>query len=430
MSSPKPRVPEGLIIALAVLSSFAIVVGGLWLLQRRSPSTQTAQAPPTTTFESPTTAPPATAAPTTPPPTPAPTAPAPTQPEVLDYLSDCPTGSEVDGIICDLVHFVETTRGRPFKTFPTVELEENAVFDQRLLSDFDAESDDLRRSGETLRSLGLIPADADLVELFRASLEVGVVGFYRTDSEELVVRGGELGLYEQSVLVHELVHAFDDQWFDLDRPEFEDSDDEGGAGFTAVVEGNASRVDELWTEQLSDQERAELRLGQATALSPSDIAVLQSLPRFMLELQISPYTDGLALVTEIEASGGESAVDEALDNPPVSTEQVLHPDDFFEGETPLSVDTPRPDGTQIDSGVFGELGLRAWLGPQAAEGWGGDSYVTYETDDQVCTQLNLVMDTDTDQSELLSAATRWAGAESQNRSVTNLGRTVVIIGCV
>ncbi len=415
---------------MAVITSFAVVVGGLWYLQRRSPAVDSAQVPPTTSFVTPT-EPPDSTSPTAPPTSTPPADQVPSTPAApVDYLSECPAGSDTDALICELVHFVETTRGRPFKTFPQVELEEDSVFDDRLLSDFDEESDDLRRSGETLRSLGLIQPDADLVELFRASLEVGVVGFYRTTSEELVVRGGELGLYEQSVLVHELVHAFDDQWFDLDRPEFDGDETESASGFTAVVEGNASRVEDLWAEQLSDTDRAALRLAQTTVLSPSDLQVLRSLPRFMLELQISPYTDGLTLVRAIEARGGEAAVDEALNDPPLSTEQVLHPDDFFSGEAPLSVDTPRPDGTVIDEGVFGELGLRAWLGAQAADGWGGDGYVTYELDERVCTQLNIVMDSDSDLDELVAALGRWANAVPQNRTVTNLGRTVVVTGCV
>ncbi len=84
-----------------------------------------------------------------------------------------------------------------------------------------------------------------------------MLGFYDPESGELVVRGTEPSLFLQSVIVHELTHALDDQHFELDRPEVEEND-EHSFGFTALVEGNARTVENLWKDQLTDEEAAQL----------------------------------------------------------------------------------------------------------------------------------------------------------------------------
>lgn len=352
-------------------------------------------------------------------------------------VSPCPDGTPNDEIICELVHFVELARGRPFQTFPTVELEANERFDERVLAGFDDDTDDLERAGDLLRALEIIEADADLVELFRASLEVGVLGFYDTDTEELVVRGTELDLYVQSVVVHELVHAHDDQWLDLDRPELDDVDDESDFGFLAIVEGNASRIENDWIESLSGDDRTELRLLENGLLTPEELDVLLALPEFLLQTQISAYTDGLALVELIDQTGGESAVDAAFDDPPRSSEQVLHPEAYLEEAEPVPVPAIEVDGFVLDSGVFGELSIRNWLGRIAGDGWGGDSYVSFVRGDEICTSLAIVADTDGDLGEIESAANDWASGGSDRttersveRVTTSAGDTVQVTGCI
>ncbi len=346
-------------------------------------------------------------------------------PKSVEHLA-CPADVPTD--LCELAEFVETVRGRPFRDFPVIELEENEEFDRRLLELFDEEATDLEASGYVLRSLGLIPREADLVALIRATLEIGVVGYYDTDTKGLVVRGKEFNLYSKLVLVHELTHAHDDQWIGLERPEFEDVDDESDYGLLAVTEGNASRVENQWRNSLSAQEQEELTNLEFNALSPEDLQTYLALPRFILLTQISPYVDGRALVEDIAARGGEDAIDDAFENPPTSSEQVLHPDQYRDrtivDERPL----PDADGTIVDDGVIGELGFRHWLGTEVGEGWGGDHYVTWLEGDRACTRIKVWADTAQDLAEIELAAQDWASGGSR-RSVDQDGDTIVIVGC-
>lgn len=352
--------------------------------------------------------------------------------------SPCPNGTPAE--VCEAAAFVEQFRGRPFKAFPTVEFADDAEFQARLLEDFDAEAEqELAVTGDVLRSLGLIDPNADLVEAFRRSLELGVVGFYRTDTDELLIRGNDIDLYAENVIVHELVHAHDDQWFDLDRVELEDVDDERGYAFAALVEGNATRVEEAWKAQLSADERSELARLEGAFFDPDDLAVLQQIPAIVLQLQYSPYLDGPGLVNFLvaEAGGGiagERAVDEALAAPPVTSEQVLHPE-LFPGPDP-SADVPVPAkqaGDVIDGGVIGELVFDLWLGDQVGDGWNGDQYVTWRDGSTVCTAIHVSADTTAELEEFAGAAGAWArsGPGRQSGFVTIGDQTLVMMqGCI
>lgn len=349
-----------------------------------------------------------------------------TEPDAGLQHIDCPSETPAD--LCDLAVYVETVRGRPFKTFPVIELEENDEFDRRLLALFDEDSAELATSGHVLSSLGMIPADADLVSLMRKTLEIGVVGYYDTDTQGLVVRGAEFDLYSKLVLVHELTHAHDDQWIGLDRPELEEAEDESEFGFLAITEGNASRVDDMWRSSLSGSDQAELSALELSALSPEDIEVYLALPPFILQMQFSPYVDGAALVENIFAAGGEAAIDAAFEDPPQTSEQVLHPRQYLTEDADELPPFPVADGDIIDQGVLGELSFRIWLGERVGEGWGGDRYVTWLDGAKACTRVEVQADDARDLEEFSKAAVAWAD-EAPDRSVEDLEGLVRMTGC-
>ena len=325
----------------------------------------------------------------------------------------CPEGTAIE--VCDAARFIEDLRGRPFRTFPVVEFAADDEFERRLLEDVDAESiEETRVQGEVLGSLGLVPPGTDLVEVTELSLELGVVGFYDPVTKELVVRGGEIDPFVELVIVHELVHAHDDQWLDLDRPELEDTDDESFLGFLAVVEGNASRVEDIWRSQLPADKQRELSEIEISFYGPDEIAVLQQIPRFVLETQFFPYQDGPILVRAIAASigggeAGERAIDEAILTPPLTSEQALHPDQYLVRGAVPTVPAPVASGAIIDEGVIGELVLDIWFGDAIGTGWNGDRYVSFERDDQVCTVVHVAADTQTDLDEIFDSAADWVG---------------------
>lgn len=339
----------------------------------------------------------------------------------------CP--ADVQEKICDAAAFVETFRGRPFKEFPTVELIDGDAFGDRLLRDFEDVRDQIDIQTQVWRSLGFIEPGVDLYDSYVATFEVGVVGVYFTDTKELYIQGTDLDLYAELTIVHELAHAHDDQWLDLFREEYDDADDEVGAGFSAMVEGNARRVENAWRAELSEEDEAELSVLELTVLSPSDIEILLSLPSLLLELQFFPYQDGAVLVEDIARRGGEEAVDAAIIDPPRTTEQVLHPELFEAGEAPIEVAPPPADGEIVDEGVVGELVFDLWFSDQVGDGWGGDWAVSWLTPSGgACTRIDVVGDTDTDTDEIFASAEGWSRA-ADGRTVERVDELVRITGC-
>jgi hypothetical protein len=158
------------------------------------------------------------------------------------------TAEDVEAVIADIEEFVAAERGLPFIREVTVELEDDAAFEARLLEDFEEDTDEIVTTGLVLEALGLIEPGTDLVAALRSLLGAGVVGFYDTETDELVVRGTEASPYVRTVIAHELTHALDDQHFELDRPAIDEAEDESGFGFTGLVEGSASVVEQAYSD--------------------------------------------------------------------------------------------------------------------------------------------------------------------------------------
>ena len=434
--TPEPPSPkrEGLLIGAAVLLSALLVLGGLFLWTRRSSNETDAASPATASGQADEPSGPSTdptdSSSTTDLPDEEPEvddpgqAPAPAPPSVTNV--ECPNG--VPDEVCDAAAFVEDFRGRPFKEFPAVELVDDDAFAERLLRDFDDAREEIDVTTEVWRSLGFIESDVDLFDALRVSYEIGAVGVYFTDTKELYIQGTDLDLYAELVIVHELVHAHDDQWLDLDREEYDDADDEISYGFSAMIEGNARRVENAWREQLSAEDKEALSVLEFSVLSPEEIEIYLSLPQLLLQFQLSPYQDGLDLVSALSAAGGEQAIDDAFAQPPTTSEQVLHPELFAAEEAAVVVALPPSSGEVIDSGLVGELAFDLWLGDSVGDGWGGDSYVTWTTEAGACTRIDVIGDTQADTDEFVAAADTWSRS-AQGRSVEVVDDHVRITGC-
>jgi hypothetical protein len=419
---PRPserRFPEGFTLAAAAVLGAVIVLAGLLLWQQRSRDDELAADGSTTVVVTeapgPATTPTSMLPSTSSTPT---TAPSTTGTLATVETVACPTGT--DPVICDAAEYVQQVRQRPFTTFPTVELLPDTEFDQALLTDFEQYREELDADGVTLTALGLLDPGTSLADAYRDALEIGVVGFYDPETERLVVReaGSEgFNLYAQLVLVHELVHAFDDQWFDLNREDF--VDDEAEYGFTAVAEGNAKRVDEQWRAGLDSASQVELAEQEMGALSPEDVLRYFSLPPILQHLQLSPYTDGGDYVRQRLGEGGEAAVDQDLTEPPLTSEAILHPGSAGTGPAEVDVAPPAAGGDVVEEGRLGELIVTQWLGSTAGQGWGGDQYVAWRDGARSCIAVDLAADTAGDLGEIEQAAGAWAGEDSANRTATS-----------
>jgi hypothetical protein len=341
---------------------------------------------------------------------------------------------QLEQAVRELSDFVAEERGRPFEEEVDVELLDDDAFVDRLRAQSEEDRSSVEESGRLLRAVGLLDADDDLLEAVDRATAEGVLGFYDPEDDALVVRGSELTAGVRSTLVHELTHAWDDQHFELHRPAVEEADDESWFGFSALVEGNAVRVEETWQGTLSPGERVELRSDEGTAAQRLQSA---DVPPIVLQILTLPYVVGASLVLELVRVGGEARVDAAFAAPPTTSEQVLDPTTYVDGGEPaVPVPEPAADGPVVDRGVYGAAGVALTLldriptedAQRAAEGWGGDRYVTWADGNRTCVRMAFAGDDPGDVRELRSAWTAWA-EDAGDADVREADGRVVVTSC-
>ncbi|MDQ3929739.1 MAG: hypothetical protein M3328_11420 [Chloroflexota bacterium] len=235
--------------------------------------------------------------------------------------------------------------------------------------------------------------DLDLLQLQADLLGEQVLGYYDPEKDELYVLRNQEDLSPNSrvTLSHEFVHALQDQHFDLEKLLPDDShNDDRDTAVRALVEGDATLAGYTYARDYFTKAEIQDFLDENSA---ADTSVLNSVPAYMRESLYFPYDSGSSFVNELLAMNGFQAVDEALADPPASTEQIMHPDKYFDSprDEPIAValdpltDTLGADWTMVDWGTLGEFDLRVILDEngafdpdEAAAGWGGGSYALYQ----------------------------------------------------
>ncbi|MDZ7675710.1 MAG: hypothetical protein U5K30_11665 [Acidimicrobiales bacterium] len=334
-------------------------------------------------------------------------------------------------LVDELEAYVAEARGLEWQDDVSVELANDEEFERRLFEDFEEDIEDLEETEVFYRALGLLPSDMSLADQVRGIYSAGTLGVYFTEENELVVRGTSPTPYVQQTIVHELVHAIDDQNFELYRPEYQDRKDEISAGFQATVEGNASRIEDQW---LSDQpEEFRERAGDEEQ-SYSEGIDLDGFPQILLFQIGAPYQLGEIFVDQLVADNGERGVDAALRDPPDTSEQFLFPPLYLEGEPRVEVPPPPADGEIVDDGVIGALFLYGLFtqtdspvnqndAVRAVQGWGGDWAVSWRDGDASCMRADFVGDTDGDTDEIENTLETWTDSRGIGEvSTTDAGR--------
>lgn len=312
---------------------------------------------------------------------------------------------------------------------PTADVEPVTIDETQLLVNLEAEIDaqqspeEMALSEDLLGTLGLIPEGSSIRELTLDLLAGQVAGYYSPNRDELFVvsrTGDTVGPVERATYAHEFTHQLQDQAFDLDALDTTAVDQSDRAlAQLALIEGDASWAQTAWmTQNLTSAELGELL---QAALDPEALAALRNAPAYLRETSLFPYQDGLTLVQRLVADGEYAAVDAAFDDPPESTEQVLHPNKYVEREAPVDVRIPGGIAGHVGAGwseavrdTLGELVLRIWLTEHnvgaaearaAAEGWGGDRLVLLRSDDgSLAIGLKTTWDTAADAAEFAGAA--------------------------
>ncbi|WP_265109735.1 Hvo_1808 family surface protein [Halosolutus halophilus] len=252
---------------------------------------------------------------------------------------------------------------------------------------------------ELWRGAFVVDGETDVHDALDDLYGDSVQGYYVNDRIVIVTDDPDEIRIDRRTLVHELVHALQDQHFGLERSG--ETVDERRAEL-GLIEGEANYVPHLYDERcgeewqcLADRERAS------------------SEPRsFNLGLFLSiyaPYSEGPPFVAHLHETGGWDRVDRAHDARPASTSQLLSPETYPDVE-PADVaiedrssgdwDPVTDEDGEIEADTIGEATLFATLwangvvdrssltagatalspynySAPATDGWTGDTFRVY-----------------------------------------------------
>lgn len=300
--------------------------------------------------------------------------------------------------------------------------------------------------------LGMLDEPIDLAGALRDAM-LSQAGAYYDPADEVFyyLMTGLPTILMNTIAAHELVHALQDQHFDLDAlmadamgdPDAAVRNDDRASAMQFLVEGDATLTMTLHQFLLMKAEpgfadvagtirmQAGMSLDGFIAQSQSMGALLgedspltaameamDAIPRYILEPLMGAYVKGALFCLEVAQAGGWEALDAVYADLPVSTEQVLHPARYIAEERDMPTPMALPElaalrGHELlDGATHGELFLRVLLANlgldddtvrHAADGWDGDVYHAYDVDGDTLIVLATTWDSAADAYEFQEA---------------------------
>jgi hypothetical protein len=321
---------------------------------------------------------------------------------------------------------VEALRGLSFRHPVKVSFLAASDFEARLAADAGDRVERRRRAERTaalMRAMGLLGAEVDLARAETFTRAADALAHYDGDTEQVYVRGtGRLAVDQRVALAHELTHALQDQLFDLNElgKRARTSDAGSPDALEALVEGDATRVQDLFLEGLTQAERDEYAL-RALAAEPAGKARAANVPAVVSAMLGAPYVFGEPVTRAIAADGGNASVDAALDGPPPSTRiyfdpgavkqarPIPHVPDLLDGEQRLPELADGDD--HFDNFAFylmlaAKLDLPTAL--RAADAFSAGSQVAYTRGGRTCFRAAIDGVTRSSSTYLSDVLGRWA----------------------
>lgn len=272
----------------------------------------------------------------------------------------------------------------------------------------------LRGTEAMLVGLGLVPRDFQYRRTMLRLLSEKLAGLYDPHLKTMMIREDLGEVDQQMTLLHELVHALQDQHFELEEIVAWSPDDTDRSGaLSALAEGDATSA--MFDGMMQEGKTAlSFPTGFFQERMADEAGDLPGVPPIIARSLKAPYVDGLTFVHALRRRGGWKEVDRVWQTPPQTTEQVLHLDKFDAKEPAVNVEVPgSPAGNAklLLHDVWGEQNLRMaleeWLpedkAESAAAGWGGDRIAAFEKDGRTLVGWHLVMDSEDDARELEAA---------------------------
>lgn len=319
-------------------------------------------------------------------------------------------------VVSEVAAEVERIRGLRFKTPVSMEIVDGATARAQFKAKITAGTEEQARHAQNAYvHLGLVPPGTDLLRNYLDQAESDVLGFYDHREKKLYLLSHVPASEVRGVVAHELTHALEDQHFDFEAvSRLSGGNDDHATAISSLIEGSAMMVQVTYGRYHASESAAE----EAEQGELKRANRLRGAPSFVQQSVILPYLLGFSFVLRGRPwNFGEGVpvrdLAEAYANPPRSTTQILHPEQYWWGKWRTQPDPPQlpdlspvlgPGWKKAAEGSIGELGLAVLTGSkldvasieallpsrwtnEAASGTTGDVFHHYVDGTQTATVL-------------------------------------------
>lgn len=310
-----------------------------------------------------------------------------------------------------------------------------------------------RHEARAMTLLGILPGGVDILEQILGFLGEQAGGYYDPESGSLFLLEDVPRALAPLVVAHELTHALEDQHFGIDARLAEVADDADRAfARSAVHEGSATLLMLAYAARaVGDGSLTPSDLREVAAVEAERGKALEGFPAALLRPLLGAYLLGAGFLAQgdpssLSAGAGAFPAERADricgDDGPRSSEQILHPEKYWDPERRDDPSSLPPGGAGKllgrgfrlrAHGVLGELVLgclvdaptprsysdlgsaaASWTNA-AASGWDGDRWELWTRGPSAVVLLNTVWDTEQDAREFEQALSGRAGLVWQRR---------------
>jgi hypothetical protein len=259
----------------------------------------------------------------------------------------------------------------------------------------DKDADKRYADQKSMEKFGLLPKDYPLEQMLVKVLTEQIAGLYDPDGKEFFIANWNTDADERMVMAHELTHALQDQHFHIDKwTEAAKPNDDAELARDAVIEGSAiaAMIDYILRGKGSIRDLGELDPAMLMG-DPDSSPELIKAPKVIQDELLFPYLAGEKFTQRVlQATSGWPDFHKVYENPPASTQQIMHPDLYFQGVVPPKITLPETAGLisadwkKLDENNMGEFGVleifKQFLdkdrSTNLAAAWSADRYALFE----------------------------------------------------
>lgn len=181
-------------------------------------------------------------------------------------------------------------------------------------------------NNQVWKALFIVGDDEDIVEEFGTIRSESVSGYYRigTGNITIVTDDPDAISINTETLAHELLHALQDQHFNLSSDQFQGAVQDEQLGYQGLIEGDSEYIRSLYMSKC----RFEWDCLSSDGASSSN-AASPELNLGIWGVLYHPYSDGPAYVHDIVNTDGWNAVNYRYISPPTTSRELIHRERFF-----------------------------------------------------------------------------------------------------